>query len=123
MERDPHTYAIIGAAMEVHRVLGPGFLEAVYQDALELEFVERGIPHIREAPIPIYYKSQRLRSIYRADFLCYQRVVVELKALRTVTTREDSQIIHYLTATGLHVALLLNFGRPSLDHQRFVRSA
>jgi GxxExxY protein len=120
MHRDPHTYAIIGAAMEVHRELGPGFLEAVYQDALEIELTERGIPHVREAAIPVFYKSHRLRSVYRADFLCYERVVVEAKAIRTLTTRDDAQVIHYLAATRLSVALLINFCAPRLTHQRYV---
>jgi GxxExxY protein len=120
-QRDPQTYAIIGAAMEVHRVLGSGFLEPVYQDARELEFLDRGIPFRREAPLSIDYKGRQLPSKYRADFLCYDRVIVELKALRAMSVREDAQIIHYLKASGLGVALLLNFAGDSLWHQRFVR--
>jgi GxxExxY protein len=120
MQRDPHTYAVIGAAMEVHAVLGPGFLEAVYCDALEMELLERGIPHVREAPVPVLYKGRRLRSAYRADFLCYDRVIVEAKALRATTARDDAQVIHYLAATRATVALLLNFGGTSLQYHRFV---
>jgi GxxExxY protein len=120
MQRDPQTYAIIGAAMEVHRVLGPGFLEPVYQDALEIELTERGIPHVREAPVPVHYKGRRLRSTYRPDFLCYERVVVELKALRALGVREDAQVIHYLSATRFPIALLVNFCAPRLTYQRYV---
>jgi len=119
-DHDPHTYAVIGAAMDVHRILGPGFLEPVYQDALELELLDRGIPHVREAPLRISYKDRQLRSVYRTDFLCYERVVVELKAIRALTVREDAQILHYLRATGLHVGLVINFAEPSLKYQRFV---
>jgi GxxExxY protein len=118
-ERDPQTHAIIGAAMEVHRVLGPGFLEPVYQDALELELADRNIPFVREPQLVVGYKGRRLRSVYRADFLCYGRVVVELKAARTTSPRDDAQVINYLTATQLRVGLLLNFGAPSLTFQRF----
>src|SRR5690242_18763868 len=100
-ERDPQTHAIIGAAMEVHRVLGPGFLEPVYQDALELELADRNIPFVREPQLVVGYKGRRLRSVYRADFLCYGRVVVELKAARTTSPRDDAQVINYLTATQL----------------------
>ena len=117
---DPHTYAIIGAAMEVHRVLRAGYLEPVYQDALELELRDRGIPFVREAPLRIDYKGRTLASVYRADFVCYDTVLVELKAIRALTVREDAQVIHYLKATGLPIALLLNFATPSLDYQRFV---
>jgi GxxExxY protein len=118
-ERDPQTHAIIGAAMEVHRVLGPGFLEPVYQDALELELADRGIPYVREPPLAIEYKGRRLASVYRADFLCYGRVVVGLKAARATSPRDDAQVVNYLKATRLRVGLLLNFGVPSLGFQRF----
>jgi len=81
-QRDPQTYAIIGAGMEVHRELGPGFLERVYQDALEIEFRERGIPYQRERECPIGYTTHTLPSIYRADFICYDQVILEIKANR-----------------------------------------
>ena len=118
--RDPQTYAIIGAAMEVHRVLGPGFLEKVYQEALALELSDRNIPSDREALLPIEYKGRRLQTKYFADFVCFGQVVVECKAINGLTGTDESQAINYLKATGLKVALLLNFGTPSLQYRRLV---
>jgi len=105
--------------MEVHRVLGSGFLEAVYQEALALELSLRGVPCQREVEIPVLYKGQRLATSYRADFLAYDQVLVELKALSKLTGTEESQIIHYLKATGLTLGLLISFGAPSLEYRRF----
>ena len=121
--RDPETYAIIGAAMEVHRNLGPEFLEPAYQAALELEFGIRGIPHDREVEMPIHYKGVPLGVHYRADFVCYGAVLVELKALDGMTTREEAQIINYLAASGIGRGMLLNFGATSLQFKRFVSPA
>ena len=121
LNRDPQTYAIIGAAMEVHSRLGHGFLEAVYQEALAIEFTERSIPHLREVEIPVFYRGTELACGYRADFVCFDEVIVELKAVRQVTDVERAQVINYLKATSLHRALLLNFGAPSLEHHRLVR--
>jgi GxxExxY protein len=118
--RDPQTYAIIGAAMEVHSMLGHGFLESVYQDALEVEFRRRSIPHQREAGIEIEYKGERLKSHYRADFICYDEVIIELKALSQLTTHEEAQVLNYLKATGLQRALLINFGERQLKYKRLV---
>lgn len=121
-ERDPRTYAIIGAAMEAHRELGPGFLERVYQEALEIEFKDRGIKYRREAVLPIHYKRHQLRTEYKADFLCMDEVVVETKGQSGLTAVDDAQLIHYLNATGYQVGLLLNFGAPSLQFKRMVRT-
>jgi GxxExxY protein len=118
--RDPETYAIIGVAMEVHRQLGHGFLEAVYQEALALEMTARQIPFQREVPLPVNYKGQRLSCSYRADFVCYECVVVELKAIAQLTGADEAQVINELKATELKRGLLLNFGVPSLDYKRFV---
>jgi GxxExxY protein len=106
--------------MEVHRQLGCGFLEPVYQEALELEFQERGIPFVREVELPVFYKGQRLALRYRADFICFDQVLAELKALARLTDREGSQVIDYLSACRLHRGLLLNFGSASLQCRRFV---
>jgi len=119
-ERDPRTYAIIGAAMEVHRVLGPGFLEKVYQEALALELDERGIPFEREVLLPINYKGSVLNTKYFSDFVCYEQVIAECKAITGLTGVDESQAINYLKATGFSVGLLLNFGTPSLQYKRLV---
>ena len=120
MEKDTDTFAIIGAAMEVHRELGRGFLELVYQTALALEFQERGIPFKVEVALPIRYKSKLLTCSYRADFICFENVLVETKAISKLSAADDAQLINELKATGLHRGLLLNFGGPSLEHKRLV---
>jgi GxxExxY protein len=120
MEKDPRTYAIIGAAMEVHRQLGCGFLEAVYQEALEIELKRAGVPTLPQVELPIFYRGQRLNCYYIADFVCYESIIVELKALSRLSGVEDAQVLNYLKATGLEVGLLLNFGTPSLQYKRLV---
>jgi GxxExxY protein len=119
-QRDEQTYAIIGAAMAVHAELGHGFLEAVYQEALECEFIERGIPYVREQDLPIYYRDKLLKTRYRADFICFDGVIVELKALQQISGVEKAQAINYLKASRMVKALILNFGAPQLEYKRFV---
>jgi GxxExxY protein len=118
--RDPETYAIIGAAMEVHRELGHGFLEAVYQEAMAVEMTVRKISFQREVPLSVFYKGQRLATSYRADFVCYENVLVELKAISQLTGADEAQVINEMKATGMQKALLLNFGMPSLEYKRRV---
>jgi len=119
-ERDPQTFAIIGAAMMVHSELGRGFLEPVYQEAMERELRHQDIPFNREHLLPVYYRDEPLTIRYRADFLCYDEVIVELKALPQITGTEESQVINYLKAARKVRALLLNFGAPRLEYKRFV---
>ena len=119
--RDPQTYQVIGAAMEVHRALGCGFLEAVYQEALAAEFDSQGIPFMREVELKIFYKDVPLRTFYKADFICFDdpRVLVEIKAIKILTEIEEAQLLNYLKATRIKTGLLINFGAKSLEHKRF----
>jgi GxxExxY protein len=120
MQRDPQSHAIIGAAMEVHRELGFGFLEAVYQCALALEFQDTQIPFRAEVPLPVRYKAKPLTCGYRADFICFEDFLVETKAIAELTRADDAQVINQLKSTGLQRGLLLNFGAPSLQFKRLV---
>ena len=119
---DPQTYGIIGAAMAVHRELGDGFLEAVYQEALEVEFKLRNIPYTREHQLPVQFKEKTLKTGYRVDFYCYDSIPVELKAIETLTNRESAIAINYLKACHQEKGLLINFGTPSLQFKRFINS-
>ena len=112
------TYKIIGACMEVHKTLGNGFLEAVYQEALEEEFKIQNIPFEREKKISISYKNKLLNKHYYADFICYDQIVLELKALSSLNSDHEAQILNYLKATGYKIGLLINFGEKSLKYKR-----
>jgi len=118
MTRDPETYAILGAAMRVHTELGRGFLESVYQDALEIEFRDQKIPYQREVRIPVSYRGIELTSYFAADFVCFESIIVELKALTEWSGKEKTQVLNYLKATGFKRALLINFGKDRLDYER-----
>ncbi len=118
--RDPQTYAIIGAGIEVHKQLGVGFLEGVYHEAFAIEMSAHKIPFQHEVDLPIRYKGHQLSTYYRADFICFENIIVELKALKRLSGTEESQIINYLKASGFKKGLLLNFGSPSLEYKRFV---
>ena len=118
--RDPQTYAIIGAAMDIHRQLGHGFLEAVYQEAAVVEFRLRNIPFEREVLLPVKYKGNLLPVHYRADFVCFSEIIVEFKAISILTTADEAQVLNYLKATGYHRGFLFNFGSASLQQKRLV---
>ena len=113
-------YQIVGAAMDVHKELGCGFLEAVYQEAFEIELKGRNIPFESQKKLAILYKGRRLEKEYFADVVCYDKIIVELKALDRLSSKEESQILNYLKASGLKVGVLINFGAPSLEWKRFV---
>ena len=114
------TFAVIGAAMEVHRILGPGFLEAVYQAALERELTLRGIPFGKQVKLPVSYKGEVVGE-YIADFIIDGKLIVEIKAVSNFNSQHQAQAMHYLAATGCRLALLLNFGTGSLQHKRVIK--
>jgi len=122
MNNDPETHAVIGAAMDVHRELGHGFLEAVYRAALTREFIHRDIPFRAEVELPVFYKGDRLACGCRADFICFEDVLLETKAISTLTSADDAQVLNYLKATRHQRGLLINFGAPSLQTKRLVFS-
>ena len=114
------TFAVIGAAMEVHKFLGPGFLEAVYQSALARELTLRGIAFEQQVRLPVSYKDV-LVGEYIADFIIDGKLIVEIKAVSNFNSQHQAQAMHYLAATGLRLALLLNFGARSLEHRRVIK--
>ena len=116
------SYKIIGAAMEVHRVLGCGFTEPVYQEALEKEFVMRNIPYIREKELTINYKGIKLSKTFKVDFLCYNKIILELKSVKEFADEHYAQIYNYIKASNLDLGILMNFGTLSLEYERIPAS-
>jgi GxxExxY protein len=115
------SYRIVGAAFKVYNTLGPGFLEAVYQEALEIEFKRQGIPYEREKELKIDYDGIELKQTYKADFVCFGKIIVELKAVTVLDDAHRSQVYNYLHATGYNLGLLLNFGNSAeLEKERIV---
>ena len=114
------SYKIIGVAMEVHKELGPGFLEAVYQEAFELELQRQDIPYEREKLLNVFYKGKKLNKHYSADFVCFDKIVVELKALGELSSNHEAQLLNYLKTSKLKLGLLLNFGTKSLQYKRLI---
>ena len=118
---EDEVYAIIGAAIEVHRELRNGFLEAVYQEALQIELTARNIPNVSLAPITIYCKGQPLKKFYVADFILHEKLLVEIKVMERLTSKEEAQLLNYMNATKMRVELLINFGDAGrLDWQRVI---
>ena len=114
-------FAIVGAAIEVHSTLGRGFLEAVYQEALEMEFKNWSIPYSSQCLLHLEYKGRRLQKTYCADLVCYDAIIVELKAAEKLTGTDEAQLLNYLRATGLRVGVLINFGSTGkLEWKRMV---
>ena len=113
-------YAIIGAAMEVHREQGCGFVEPVYQECMEIELADRKVPAEAQKEMKISYKGRLLKKTYIADFVAYGKIIVELKALDKLTSREESQVINYLKTSGFEVGILINFDATSLEWKRIV---
>jgi len=115
------THSIIGAALEVHKTLGHGFLEPVYQEALAYEFDFSGIPYVKESPLRIHYKDIILGKSYIADFVCYDKIIVECKAVERLLPEHESQVLNYLNATGYRLGLLINFGSPKIEIKRIIK--
>ena len=120
LEHEELSGAIIGCSMTVHRVFGPGFLESVYKNALAIELRKRGLPFEREKRITIRYEGETIGD-FSADFLVDGAVIAEVKAIRAVNSEHEKQLVHYLTATGIDIGLLLNFGSPRLEFRRKTR--
>jgi GxxExxY protein len=114
------TYNIIGAAITVFNELGPGFLETVYQEAMEYEFKLKNIPMSKEVPLQIFYKDKLLSKFYVADFVCYDKIIVELKSVSALENTHKAQILNYLKATKYKLGLLINFGSSKLEHKRII---
>ena len=113
------SYDIIGAAMHVYNILGPGFVEAVYQEALEIEFQRRGIPYEREKELNVYYDGVLLQKKFQPDFICYDKIIIELKAVMELDDMNRVQVYNYLKATGMKLGLLINFGHSDvLEYER-----
>ena len=115
------SYKVIGAAFKVYNTLGPGFLEAVYQEALEIEFLRQDLPYEREKELKIRYDGIELKQSYKADFVCFGKIIIELKAVSEINDAHRSQVYNYLHASGYKLGLLLNFGcSDELEHERIV---
>ena len=117
---EEETFAIRGAVFEVYRELGCGFLEAVYQECLERELRAKGIPFRSQPELMLNYKGQRLQQIYKPDLICYDQIILELKAVKDISPEHKAQVINYLKATNLKLGLLINFGsHPKAQIERF----
>ena len=116
------SYRIIGACMKVHRELGAGFLESIYEEALKKEFFNSGIPFNNQVKLNVYYNGEKLNKFYKADFICYDKIILEIKSVSQVPNIFYSQIKNYLTATKKELGMLVNFGQSSLTYKRIINS-
>ena len=116
------SYEIVGACMDVHSQLGPGFLESVYQEALAREFAERNIPFLEQWGIDVYYKGEKLEKKFFADFICYGEIIIEIKAMEGFVPEHEAQLINYLKATQKPLGLLVNCGVEKLQYRRFANT-
>ena len=117
------TYNIIGVCMEVQKILGFGFSEAVYKDAMQIEFIENGIPNDKETELKVYYKGQVLKHKFFADFICYENIIVEVKSCdKGITDDYIAQTLNYLRVSGNSVGLIINFGKRRLEYKRLISS-
>ena len=116
------SYKIIGACMTVHTELGSGLLEAIYQEALEEEFKIQNLLYNKEKPLEVFYKNKKLNKKYQADFICYNKIIIELKAVTSLDSSHESQLINYLNITKSKVGILINFGNKSLEYKRFANT-
>ena len=114
------TEAMIGACYEVHRVLGHGFLEAIYHEALLYEFEDRDIPFESQKNLDVWYKKRKLKKQYMADFICFEEIILEIKAVETLNNDHTGQIINYLRATDMKLGLLINFGSSKMQIKRII---
>ncbi|MEQ8210869.1 MAG: GxxExxY protein [Lacipirellulaceae bacterium] len=115
------SYQILGAAFEVYNQMGSGFLEAVYQECLEIEFRERNLPFLSQKPLELNYKSKPLEAKYIPDFICYEKIIVEIKAVTELNSNHRAQVLNYLKATGYQLGLLINFGKHGgLESERIL---
>ena len=119
---EQETYKIIGACMEVHKKMGSGFLESVYQEVLEKEFTKEEIPFQKEVKLNLFYEGEKLDKYFKADFLCYDKIIVEIKSVSFLNKTLESQVINYLKATNKEIGLLINFGEKSLKWKRFINT-
>lgn len=113
-------YRVIGAAMEVHKTLGCGFLEPVYQEAFEIELRTNNIPFQGQKPLQLEYKGTALEKFYVADICVFDKIIIEIKAVEHLDSNHIAQVINYLKATGFKLGLLINFGAKSLEWKRIV---
>ena len=119
---EEETYKIIGACMKVHASMGSGFLESVYQEALEKEFIKQEIPFVRHQKLNIIFNGEKLKKYFVADFVCYEKIVLELKAVSFLRQDDERQLLNYLKATSMEVGLLVNFGQKSLVWKRMINT-